>query len=194
MTESSQKHLKRRWYDLDAEVSQAIGVLQSFPKEILYIVTSGLVDFAEREFRVREQQMNRRSLGSTKVLALFQSEQRRRTSDCVTPMHKICNYLMILTDTSRRVMAASIMELVGFIADYLKACQAFEQTVSMDDVGALTSTYVRRGKDEARRFMESVRLRFTENVSKKPIPKENTASSNARIVSGRKDDMRLGSM
>ncbi|MEB3206202.1 MAG: hypothetical protein VKK59_02490 [Vampirovibrionales bacterium] len=194
MTDSSSKHLKRRWYDLEHEVSQAFMVLESFPGEILYIVTSGLVEYAEREFRVREQQMNRRSLGSSAVLALFKSEQRRRKNDRVPPLYKITNYMMILTETSRQVMATSIMELVGFIAEYLKECKTYEQSVEMDDVGSLTSSYLRRGKNEARRFMENIRLRFIDEVSKKQICEESIASKGARLLSGRQDDMRLGSL
>ncbi|MEB3244456.1 MAG: hypothetical protein VKJ06_00520 [Vampirovibrionales bacterium] len=155
---------KRRWYDLEPEVSQAFNALQQFPDDILHIIAEGLVDFAEREFKAKELQQNRRTLGAPKVLALFQSQKRRRVPDRVASFLKISNYMMLLSVSARKVMSANMMELIGFIAEYLQSCKLAKSAVMSDDIGVLTRSYLRSGKDEARRFLAEVRERFAEKV------------------------------
>jgi hypothetical protein len=154
----------QRWYDAYPHLVQSLKMFQNFPPQILDIILAGVIEVAENECRVNEIIQSLKTLGTEKVMALHKSKSRRRGYDKNPQLHKTMNYIYVLSESNRKLMAEKMLSLVQFIIEYLKTCQAFQMAPSEEQVGLLTSTFVRRGDTTARQLMAEIREKFEETV------------------------------
>ncbi|MEB3244610.1 MAG: hypothetical protein VKJ06_01305 [Vampirovibrionales bacterium] len=171
MTDAAlQNNTGSRWYDRDKASAKSVGLLSEFPFEVLAIVAEGLNDYAERELKVTEQIKNFKSLGTHLILALYKSQKKMRQPDACPPMHKIVNYMMVLSPQGRSQMNRQILQLIEFIQNYHESCMQYQQMVDLDEVGVITNTYVRQGEAEVRQFLAAVRGKFIQSVALTKLP------------------------
>jgi hypothetical protein len=159
----------QRWYDKHKTVSKSVKLLETFPEEIQVIISEGIVRLATRECQAGELMDNLRSLGPEKVLGIFKSKNKRRSYDNNSSVHQAMNYLYIMTDENRLLIAGQVIEIVNFIYDYLKECKEFKMSAQLEDVSSITQSYIESGSDEARRMLAGIRQRFTSNVSQRVV-------------------------
>lgn len=169
--------LKRRFYEKHSAVSQAVESLLLFPDDIQRIIAKGFSTIAERDCQAAEIMKEFKSLGTDKVLALYKSKTKKRKYDQNPITHQAMNYLMIMSDESQIFMAGKIMELVGFMQDYLKLCKRHAVTPQRESVETISNTYVMRGATEAKIFLKKldaeIHLQLAESP---PVPKAATSS------------------
>jgi len=154
----------QRWYEAYPKLTQSLSALETFPPQILDIILCGVIEVAENECRVNEILNSFKTLGTEKVLALHKSKARKRSYDRNPQLHKTMNYIYVLSDENRAFMAEKMLGLVQFVIEYLKACNEFQATPDGDEIGQLSTCYVRRGDVSARQLLDNIREKFEETV------------------------------
>ena len=147
---------KKRFYDQDPLVSQAIHLLLLLPGEIQTLVAECTARIAESEYRANELMHNTKSLGSDKILALYKSKQKKREYDQNPLIHRALTYLMLLSEENRRLIASRIVGLISQINDYLRSCQASAMAPSIEHMRDIRSTYLKLGPEEASRKVKHI--------------------------------------
>lgn len=167
----------KRWYDRNTELSQAVRVIMIFPDEIKDILCTGLMFLANKEFDVQEQLSNFRSVGSDKIMGLHKSKNRRREYDENATMHKMMNYLYILGHGNQDYMAQKVLELVGYIQEYLNAVKVFHGEMSLEEVAEITSTFVKGGGEKADELLTSIKEKLHRDLIESGKIDENTKAA-----------------
>lgn len=162
--------MKKRFYDQEPSVSQAVELMLVFPDDLLGIVANGLSLIAEREYDAKELLENFRSLGTDKVLALYKSKQKKRKYDQNPQMHRAMNYLMVMSPEKQQVISKRIVELVGYIQEYFKTCKEYTVRPEVGAVESLTETYVHMGAEETRKFLKTVKDEFIRQLQESGPP------------------------
>ncbi|MBX2860335.1 MAG: hypothetical protein KTR14_03815 [Vampirovibrio sp.] len=156
---------KSRFYEKDPLVNQAVEALFSFPPAFQSIIAEGLAEIAERECRANELAEQLKSLGTDKVMALYKSKRKGRTYDQNPQTHKMMNYLMLLSEENRQLMARETLQLMSCIQDYLSLCKEYESQTSAEAMQTLTGTYTGHGEKATREFLKTVKVQFMENLA-----------------------------
>ncbi|MEB3206310.1 MAG: hypothetical protein VKK59_03045 [Vampirovibrionales bacterium] len=154
----------KRWYDDCSFTKPTIDMMMLFPKEVVSIISEGMVNFAICKFNIESRLKDSRRLGSKIVLALFQSLKKRRQSDECAHLHRIINYLMVLDNVSRRMMVSHLLELAQHVRYYTETCQEYHQAVKLDDVDTITKTYVKSGNEAAKAVLHDIRQDFNQKI------------------------------
>lgn len=153
---------RNRWYDQTPEVKKAVDLLIAFPEELRAIIADGTIGLAERQFQAAELLKSVRSLGTDKVLGLYKAQKKQRRMDQLPSVYKALTYMYILATQNQVLLSRSILVLMDYVSDYLRACQSFKQSPEAEDVVSLTHCYVERGPEEVQAFLKSTRERFQE--------------------------------
>lgn len=167
----------KRWYDRNAQLSQAVRVVMIFPDEIKDIICIGLMFLANKEFQIQEQLSNFRSVGSDKIMGLHKSKNRRREYDDNATMHKMMNYLYILQHENQDFMAEKTLDLVNYIQEYLSAVQVFQANMSLEEVADITNAYVKEGGEEAQQLLTSIKQKLHQELLASGKIDENTKAA-----------------
>ncbi len=177
--------MKKRFYDQDPAISRAVEVLMLLPEEMQSIIADGMSLIAEEEFKANELLNDFRSIGTDKVLAIYKSKQKKRKYDKNPSTHRAMNYMMVLSPENRLLISKKIVELMGYVQDYLKACQANHVDADNLVVGNLTDVYVKFGSDETRQFLRAVQQEFKRKLESEPVvppkPKDDDKQSNGFV-------------
>jgi hypothetical protein len=155
----------KRFYESDPTVKQAVDVMLLFPAEIQEVIGQGFSQIAERDFKADELMNNYRSMGADKVLALYKSKKKQRAYDKNPAVHQAVNYLMLMTPENRRFLAIQVVELMGFMQEYLKACRQYQQPAQAQVAKGITETYVKKGPAEAQAFLKALVSEFQKRLS-----------------------------
>lgn len=159
--------MKKRFYDQDPSVSQAIELLLVFPEDMQAVIADGLSTIAEQEFQANEIINDFKSLGTEKVLAIYKSKQKQRSYDNNPTVHRALNYMMILSPENRLFISKRIIELIGYLQDYLKTCKLHEATPTLPSVERIRDVYIQFGPEDASRFLQAMEQEFTRKLRMK---------------------------
>lgn len=154
----------KRWYDRQPRLSQSVRVMMLLPDEIKSIVSNGMIHLANMEYQVSEKMHTFRTLGTDKVMGLHMSKNRRREYDQNDLMHKMMNYLYILSESNQDAMANHVLTLMSHIQDYLQSCKVFKAEADMETVAEITTTYVEKGSGDVRQFLEHIKQKLHEQM------------------------------
>lgn len=166
-----EKGSQKRWYDHDTHVATAVDLVMKFPPEIQSIIFKGIYMLAEKEFRANELMNEFKTLGTEKVLAMYKSKEKKRIYDQDPNTHKAMNYLYLLSEQNRKLMAHHILSLMGVMQDYLKVCQNAKQAPKSGEVASLTDSYVDSGIQAAKSMLaELENIYLSTAASPKPTP------------------------
>lgn len=171
----SQDQTFKRWYDRQPKLSQAFKLIILLPDEVRSIISESLMLIANREFESGEADRSFRTVGSEKIMGLHKSKNKRREYDQNELLHKAMNYLYVLSDDNQDFMADHVLKMVEFIQKYFATCQEFKAEPTLEDVAAVTNTYVEKGSAEVNRFLSKLREEFylkltsPEKGVKKPV-------------------------
>ena len=153
-----ENNANKRFYEKDPTVSKLVKLLDIFPTPVQTIILEGMIEHAERAFKAKELLHALRTLGSEKVLALFQSKKKRRRYDADPTYHQAMNYLLILSDEDRLFFSTQIMTIMNFFSDYLKACKLHKQETSTVHFKKLKDTYIHSGENACRKLLDNIIL------------------------------------
>lgn len=153
-----------RWYDSRPKMSQSARLLFALPDEIKSIISEALLVIADREFRHDEKVRHVRSLGREKVMGLHKSKNRRREYDENPHLHQAMNYLYILSEDNREFMAEHILKMMRYIQYHLETCQITQVVPQIEDLAAITNTYVNSGDEAVSAFLKNLRHEFYEKL------------------------------
>jgi hypothetical protein len=167
LSEVASRHFtpSSRWYDVCPHTKPTVELLFDFPKEVLAIVSEGMVNFAICKFNMEDRLKDSRHLGTKRVLALFQSLKKRRSPDACPHTHRVVNYLMVLDHEGRRVMVTHVLELAQHVRQYTDSCIEYQQAMNLADVDTITQTYVKSGNTAAHSVLQAIRKDFIQKVS-----------------------------
>lgn len=143
----------RRFYEGNPTVKLAVDSLFLFPDEIQRIIAKGFSTIAERDCNALELLKEFRMLGSDRVLALYKSKRKQRKYDNNPTVHGAMNYLLVMNEKSRVFLATKVIELVGFMQDYLKICKSHSYSPQIQTVEKISDVYIEHGPDAAHAFI-----------------------------------------
>lgn len=166
-----------RFYDQDPVLSQAVQVMRMFPEDMQAIIADSLSMIAERECQASALMEDLKSIGTEKVLAIYKSKQKKRDYDQSPSLHRAMNYLSILSGENRAFIARKIMELMGYIQEYLKTCQGHSIPAETQAVEALADVYVKFGPDRCKQFLNDMEAEFVRKVSSERLESLNPPKS-----------------
>jgi hypothetical protein len=155
-----------------------VGLLSTFPPEIRHIISDGIAYLAEREFEAHLLLNSLKSLGAEKILGIYKSKHKRRNLDEEPVLHKVLNYLFILSPENQLLFARKITELVGYICQYFEICKLNRQEASHDQIMLLTREYVRNGSEDAKRFLVTIQQQFKRSLLNAACGPVNTVGNN----------------
>jgi hypothetical protein len=142
-----------RFYEKDPTVRRAVEALFLFPEDIKRVLSGGFALMAEQDCHMSEVDNRGKTLGAEKILSLHKSKQKKRPYDNCPITHKAMNYLMLMTPESRIYLAEKVIELMGFMQEYLKLCQSYSTLPDEKVVQGITDIYVNKGAAETRVFL-----------------------------------------
>lgn len=155
---------KQRWYEQDPLLKQSIELLQAFPDEILTIVAEGVNQIAEDEFKAEELIRSYKSIGQEKILALYKSKNKKRSYDKNPTMHKTVNYILLISEENRTILAKKIIELVSVVRDYFQICKESQNRPVSTQVKSLRDDYIAKGLKAAQEKLKQIRQSFMQNI------------------------------
>ncbi len=156
--------MTKRFYENDPLVKQAVEAIFLFPYEIQSIIASGIADLAENECQVKAILEDVKSLGADVVLSIYKSKRRRRQYDGNPNLHQAINYLMVLPEDKRRLLAVKISELIELMGDYLKICRDHQADTQAEVVQAITTTYVKTGQKQCKLLLGQLEKEFRQKI------------------------------
>ncbi len=163
MSQSSEK----RWYDQDSNISAAVNLTLDMPNEILIIISDGVVLLAEREFQAKETLKNFKSLGTEKVLAIYRSKEKKRTYDQNPTVHKMVNYLYLMSPENQNFMAKHIILIMKLVQEYLQLCAVNQIEPQKTDLEEMTQSYANNGNEAAQKVLSSITRKFLRHVEER---------------------------
>jgi hypothetical protein len=180
----------RRFYEKHPTVKTAVESLLLFPEDIQRIIAKSFSRIAERDCNAMELLKEFRTLGSERVLALYKSKKKQRKYDQNPAVHEAMNYMLVMNEDSRLFLASKVIELVGFMQNYLKLCKQYETAPSMETLETISSSYVERGPEQTAAF-----LRYLDSEFKTRLLNTSSKEQGAKIViegiQASKADMRI---
>ncbi len=153
-----------RFYEKDPTVKRAVEALFLFPPDIQRVLASGFTLIAERDFKMQEVENGGKNLGVDKVMSLHKSKQKKRPYDNCPITHQALNDLMMMTPESRVFLATKIIELMGFMQEYLKLCKNHDVWPDAEIVQEISDTYHYKGAAEARVFITVLSREFKKRL------------------------------
>ncbi len=183
------KHHKR-WYDQDNRVSTAVHMIMKFPPEMQSIICRGIYLLAEKEFRANELITEFKTLGTEKVLAMYKSKEKKRTYDANPNVHKAMNYLYLLSEQNRNLMATHILSLMSVMQEYLQICQNARQAPKAGEVEELTDSYVANGIQAAKSMLAELEKVYVQ-VAVAPQAKAEAIRERGQRVADGEADMKI---
>jgi hypothetical protein len=185
---------KKRFYDEDPTVSQAVEALFIFPDEIQSIIAQAFAKIAERDCNAAEILKEFRTLGSERVLALYKSKKKQRKYDKNPTVHNAMNYLMVMDEKSRRFLATKVIELIGFMQTYFGVCRQHSTSPELSAIEAIAGAYAENGPAAAKTFLttleEELKNRvfiLQQNAPKKEAPAQAPPSDPSQAKSSAAD-------
>lgn len=148
---------KKRWYDQQQAVSKSVSLMESFPSEFQIILGESVIELAEEQCHVKAIMTELRSLGPEKVLNIFKSKSKRRTSDAHQEIHQAMNYMYILPDGDRIFIANHIIALVGYFFEYFKLCKEEGVQPSANIARQVSKAYLQGDLNDPNIFLTIVR-------------------------------------
>ncbi len=181
---------KLRWYDGRPNLTQPLGLLLKFPPTFLTILADGLNLLAEQQYQAHIILKTLKNLGKDKVLALYQSKQKRRAVDQDPLTHNIYNYLYVLPEADQNRYAKQMMELFQLVLEYLRAVRSAGAMAQPESIAMITNVFVAKGAAETQYFLDNLVIEMRQLV---PIgePRVYTLGDAAESVVDRDSGMRI---
>ncbi|HEY9685410.1 MAG TPA: hypothetical protein V6C52_00395 [Coleofasciculaceae cyanobacterium] len=156
--------LHQRFYEQEPVVAQAVGLMFLFPEPMQEIIALGLSQIASQECQAHEVMNNVKSLGSEHVLSLYKSKRKRRNYDQNQIIHQAINHLFVLSPENRVFVSHKVIELVGFIQEFLKATNTLPSNANLRTMNQMMEIYVGFGPDESRQFLDALQDQFLRSL------------------------------
>lgn len=155
----------QRWHDNRGELSVAVELLESIPPEILPYIAAGLSDRMEREFNASAILSGLKSLGKDRVMALHQSQKRRRSYDQDPHLHQIVNTFLVLPEESQEKVAAQFMDFTALMVDYMATCDAFGVAPKSEDLDKMRQYYVETGPSSVKDYIATIHKSYNQIIA-----------------------------
>jgi hypothetical protein len=178
---------QRRFYEEDPTVKKAVDSLFLFPEDIQRVIAKGFSLIAERDCNAQERLKEFKTLGSEKVLALYKSKKKMRKYDKNPVVHEAMNYMLIMDTGSRNFLASKVIELVGFMQDYLKLCKTYSSAPDIKTIENISETYVEKGLTEAKSFISKLETEFKRALSGELPRKPEQVTAVSLTTTGKED-------
>jgi hypothetical protein len=91
-----------------------------------------------------------KKLETAHVLALYKSKKKQRKYDNNLIVHDAINSLLVINEKSRLFAATKVIELVGFMQDYLKVCKSNACSPEIQSVEKISEMYIKHGAEAVR--------------------------------------------
>ncbi len=154
----------RRWHDEQGELSTAVELLESIPKEVIPYIAAGLIDRTDREFDASAILTGLKSLGKDRIMALHQSQRKRRSYDQDPNLHRIVNTFMVLPEESQEEVAAQFVDFTAMMVDYMATCDAFGAEPTEDDLSRMRDLYVNEGTESVKGYLDRIHQAYHEAI------------------------------
>jgi hypothetical protein len=171
-----------RWYDKRPITAKAMELLESFPAEIQSIVSKGVLELAEKEYKVNEMVKSYKTLGKEKILGLYMSKRKLRSMDEIPMVHKVITHLYVLAPEAQDFMAEKIIEMMSVITQYMKTCQEYEAEPKDEEIIDLTHQYVALKNDQVQAFLAKLETQFLQKVKNRGKKKRVVLSKDSGSV------------
>ncbi len=145
--------LNRRFYDKNQLIKTSVDVLNQFPKDLQGVVAKALCSLAVRDYDIEGRIQHLRSLGAEVVLPLYRSKNKLRTYDQVPEIHQSINYLRLLQEDERALIATKLLDVASLVEYYLGFAEEVPMPQKQVDVGEIRERYLSGGQQYARSFV-----------------------------------------
>ncbi len=162
---------RNRWYDTIPMAFNAIGWMLNFSASIQHTLCGYLVPIINHYAQRRQENEWLKSLGSEKVLSLYQAQQKRRDCDQRQATFNMLNKIKTLNDTDRDTMVKHLHNMISGVRLYHGLCHDLKMTPRTADIRTLVETYRKEGKASMMTSLDELKNRF---LSRKPSTKANT--------------------
>jgi hypothetical protein len=112
----------QRWYDKDPLVSRAISSIVDLPQEYQILFSELITQFTKRIKETRKRNSEAVSIGTDRVLALYKSKTKKRSTDQDEHIYRAFWYLGMLEDVLRDFVSERIGHAILGVNRYLHHC------------------------------------------------------------------------
>ena len=184
---SQPKAFQKRWYDQYDRIAHSIGLIEEFPPPFQRVLGESIIAIAENQCQVKNLMGELRELGPEKVLGLFKSKNKQRKYDSLPEVHQGINYMYILPDEERLLIAEQLIELADSFQKYFVLCRKSGQEPSVKLASQLSKTYLQSGKQATEAWLSQVSV---EVLASSTLDSAQTITYDERLDSG-KDGMKI---
>lgn len=161
----SEPHQNQRWHDNRGELSLAIDLLESIPAEVLPYIVAGLTDRTNRDFDAAAILGGLKTLGKERIMALHQSQKKRRSYDQSPELHHIVNTFMVLPEEAQETVAAQFVDFTAMMVDYMATCDAFGAEPKAPDLEEMRRRYVEEGTEAVKAYLETIHQKYNQMIA-----------------------------
>lgn len=151
---------RNRWYDPVPQAFNAIGWLLHFNPNVQSTVCGYLQPMIDDYAQKRQEKDMIKSMGSEKVLSLYQAQQKRRGLDQRQETFRVLSRIKTLNDSDRAAMVVHLHYIITGIRYYHGLCHEFNITPRTTDIRALTETYRKQGIRSVLVSLQDIRTKW----------------------------------
>jgi len=124
---------KKRWYDRDPKVSEAIWVWEKFPRDVRLILANFVYEHVQekrRQARLSGKNDHVSRLSNERVMGLYLSGRKRRWYDQEPETRRAVNALALLSPKEMNDLAMQVLE----IKEYIEQQAMAEYNLSSEEI------------------------------------------------------------
>lgn len=152
----------RRWHDDRGDLSLAIDLLESMPPAVMPYIAAGLCEWTDQVFDTGTILRELKSLGKDRIMALHQSQKKRRSYDRDPDLHRIVNTFYVLPETEQESVAGQFVEFAAILVDYMATCDSFAAEPKPDDLAKMKDLFVANGIEAAQTYLQSLHASYNQ--------------------------------
>ncbi len=172
---------RNRWYDNTPMAFNAIGWMLSFSPSIQHTLCGYLVPIIELYKKQRQETEWLKSMGSEKVLSLYQAQQKRRDCDQRQETFKMLSKIKTLGDSDRDAVVHHLHLIISGIRLYHGVCFEMSMTPRTADIRSLIETYRQEGHASMMSALGELKGKFE---SRQPSPPSSPEKSSPAAPTG----------
>lgn len=156
---------RQRWHDNRGDLSTAFDMLTDIPKEVLPLIADGIILKADKDFNAEALLRSLKSLGSEKVMALYQSRKKRREYDQDPDLFRIVNHFFVLPEQNQDKLARDFIGFTDLVVEYMATCESFDKKPLEKELHEIRNHFVNNGLESASKYLHTLHKDYEKIVN-----------------------------
>lgn len=153
------------WYDRTESLARSIVLLEKLSQPVLGVFCEAFQQMSLVERQINIQRLEVKSVGSDKLLGLYNSNRKRRYYDKNPALCRIIKHYALLSEKSQDFMVAQISQSVVLLEQYLRQFTTVKEGATPEHIADLSREHLLIPNHQTEAFLEDLRAFLIQSVS-----------------------------